>query len=342
MKSLSKYFTENKKDFIFNISENFNITSIKDLIKSIKTDGAGGQSFFVSMDENNEIVYNSDLIELQESVLKQAHIHPLQIDESFDYVDLLQMSQIFTKMCKSAIAGTDYTKNDGVGDDNGNDGYRNDGYEKLPDKIDVSAGVGSMSAGTNKPQEIYQSGFITKSRLKEIADKIREDHKGYCALQLDSRSCESLYRLHSMLEVEDLAPKGIERDPHISVFYGIKNTVPMLDIQKIVSNAEYVLEIDRFEIFDTPKGDVLVMRPKENASLEAIRNIHAEIEHTVPTVSEFQDYKPHITVAFLKKGLGAKYIGKLSKYLPKNVVTRSLKVSTYTDDGSRFSMNFQR
>ena len=82
------------------------------------------------------------------------------------------------------------------------------------------------------------------------------------------------------------------------------------------------IKVDGVDIFENEKYDVV----KFNVSPDgALQYLHDELSK-LPNSNEFPDYKPHITLAYIKKGLGKKYIKPDYKYEVKNAnhITYSL------------------
>lgn len=111
----------------------------------------------------------------------------------------------------------------------------------------------------------------------------------------------------SMIDVNDLyKPKGIERRPHLTLFYGLHKEVTFDQVKKTIDdfNGEIDIEIDGIDVFENADFDVVKLNIVSNKSLEILNHELSKLPSTV----EYTDYKPHITIAFLNKGEGRKYI----------------------------------
>lgn len=113
--------------------------------------------------------------------------------------------------------------------------------------------------------------------------------------------------------------KGLETDPHITVLYGLHDTVSDSDIQEVVNQIDsnkLNLEINGIGVFENKEFDVLKFNVESNY-LHQINSMFRKLPHT----SDYPDYKPHVTIAYVKKGNGSKYCGGSLFYEIKNIDT---------------------
>ena len=98
--------------------------------------------------------------------------------------------------------------------------------------------------------------------------------------------------------------------PHITIKYGIRTDDPYA-VQKALEGVKPVkATIGKINVFDTnPEYDVVYLEI-ESADLRWLNKIIAaatEVTDTQPS------YKPHLTLAYVKKGLGKKYVGMVTE-----------------------------
>lgn len=120
--------------------------------------------------------------------------------------------------------------------------------------------------------------------------------------------CENFW---DKIEEDDLfkeeADNGIETEPHVTVKYALLNE----DVKEIRD----VLKGERngfVELVDTalfPADEYEVLKITVNS--EDLDRIHEKLNR-LPHQDRFHIYNPHITLAYLKKGRGKKYVGKLN------------------------------
>jgi 2'-5' RNA ligase len=113
----------------------------------------------------------------------------------------------------------------------------------------------------------------------------------------------------------DFDAGGFEREPHITIAYGLPDDVPDHVVPRIASlpkNAE--VEIQGADIFDNKDFKVLMYRV-DSPELQAVNK-------AIATYPGFQDkyksgrYNPHVTVAYLKKDADhTNYVNQINKLM---------------------------
>jgi 2'-5' RNA ligase len=95
---------------------------------------------------------------------------------------------------------------------------------------------------------------------------------------------------------------GIEDEPHCTLLYGLHKEVTPEMIQEIVKNFKFeACEAHNASLFEN-EYDVLKFDIK-GTNLHECNEALAKLPHT----NSFPDYHPHMTIAYIKKGLGEKY-----------------------------------
>ncbi len=98
---------------------------------------------------------------------------------------------------------------------------------------------------------------------------------------------------------------GLETDPHITILYGLHDDEFKLDeLKKILPPIEKVFAFKKnISIFENENFDVL----KFDIESSILHELNSAICEKFPYTSTF-DYHPHMTIAYVKKGTGKKYI----------------------------------
>jgi len=149
---------------------------------------------------------------------------------------------------------------------------------------------------------------------------------GCVMLKLDF-SDKDWKKVQDLIDDEDVYTKdgdigyGREDAPHTTILYGLHDDIPDSDIESIVN------DIDRFEInlakidifenddFDVVKFSVIGLAKKR---LSELNDKFSELPHT----NTYPDYKPHVTIAYVKSGTGKKYVKTLGKDSISTVPTK--------------------
>lgn len=123
---------------------------------------------------------------------------------------------------------------------------------------------------------------------------------------------KEIKNIHSIIEKDDIYIKpydksyGLEDEPHCTLLYGLHKNAKLEEVKKIVNNFKFeeciIKNVSLFENdYDVLKFDVEGKNLKEcNEELKKL-----------PYTSDYPDYHPHLTIAYIKKGKGKKYINML-------------------------------
>lgn len=99
---------------------------------------------------------------------------------------------------------------------------------------------------------------------------------------------------------------GLESEPHCTILYGIHNDVDdeeVISLFSDLSKQDFDIKVDGIDCFFNQDYDVLKLNVKSSKLNEL-----NEIAKTLPHTTQYPDYKPHITLGYLKKGEGHKYV----------------------------------
>lgn len=107
---------------------------------------------------------------------------------------------------------------------------------------------------------------------------------------------------------EDNEDYGLEKQSHVTLVPCLDNDI---DIDKLKS---YLKPINEYDIvltdiskFECEEFDVLKCAVKS----KALKDTNKEIVDKFETHSEYKDYNPHMTIAYMKKGMADKYLKKI-------------------------------
>jgi DNA polymerase III epsilon subunit-like protein/2'-5' RNA ligase len=131
-------------------------------------------------------------------------------------------------------------------------------------------------------------------------------------------------------------PKGIQEDPHVTILYGLHDGVTEDEVKSVFDNfdGEINIKVDGIDIFENKDFDVVKFNVKPDGALQYL---HDELSK-FPNSNQFPDYKPHITIAYVKKGTGKKYIKPDYKYEVKNVN----KITYSMSDGKKIYFDYSK
>ncbi len=128
----------------------------------------------------------------------------------------------------------------------------------------------------------------------------------------DSPAGKALEAVRAKISDDDLAGKGEDvGGSHVTVRYGIEDeSDPEKTREFLRQQAPFTITLGATAIFPpspSSEGAAVVMAPVESPELE---RLHAEIKkHATFAPSNFPDYRPHGTVAYVKPAAAKKYAG---------------------------------
>jgi 2'-5' RNA ligase len=100
---------------------------------------------------------------------------------------------------------------------------------------------------------------------------------------------------------------GFEDEPHTTLLFGLHEEVSNEDVINVLDKFEFgTCKLFNASIFDNPQYDVFKFDVKGPNLHEA----NAELTK-YPHTTNFPDYHPHTTIAYLKPGTGKRYVEML-------------------------------
>jgi 2'-5' RNA ligase len=153
-------------------------------------------------------------------------------------------------------------------------------------------------------------GFSPWWESKSNVDKTTKYEFASTQMDLPESLSAAIISMSAKIPDGDLAEKGREKDPHVTVLYGIKDESPdklREGLRGFGTVRIRLKETSHFEVKD--KGfDVL----KVGVQSQDIHRLRKKIEGLVDFESDYPDYQPHATIAYLKLGLGKGVSGNRS------------------------------
>jgi len=99
---------------------------------------------------------------------------------------------------------------------------------------------------------------------------------------------------------------GKETYPHVTILYGLHDSVSFSDVKERLDMDSISISVDSISIFENKDYDVVKFSVKSK-DLNKLNKSLSEL----PNSNEYPDYIPHITIAYVKSGEGKKYVKKL-------------------------------
>jgi len=154
---------------------------------------------------------------------------------------------------------------------------------------------------------------------------------GYLVILFDIPKWKNM--VESMVDVNDLYEKeeekyGLELEPHVTVFYGLEGNINHEVLKPYLMPSHYIkVDFKRINLFRNEEYDVL----KFECESKALSTLYTILDRIFEHQKTYDEYRPHMTIAYLKPGTGDKYIRDLPH--PFTLVPSGYKF-TYIDGGT--------
>ena len=127
---------------------------------------------------------------------------------------------------------------------------------------------------------------------------------------------------------------GVEDDTHITVLWGI-HTKSTQKVHKILDEQKGgIIRLGQVGMFEKDEYDVL----KVNIISHALHRLNKSLQENLKFSTSYSDYHPHLTLAYLKCGNGAKYI-KDKQFHNLNFEFNEVIFEDYEDKSTTINLN---
>lgn len=169
----------------------------------------------------------------------------------------------------------------------------------------------------------------------KLKDLIKEDTKPvyeYGCVMLYFNPIEDFVTFQNKINPEDLYTAddnggyGLETEPHCTLLYGLHEGIGVTEISNMLSEISFGgCVVHNPSLFENEKFDVLKLdvtypsAPTHNG-VDFLHIANQKL-NTLPNTQTYPDYHPHMTIGYLKPGMGKKYVdmmqGGVSAFLLK-------------------------
>ena len=104
---------------------------------------------------------------------------------------------------------------------------------------------------------------------------------------------------------DDDGNKGREDNPHITILYGIVEQDPQQVIDLLEGKSKVTATLGKVSLFEKDENDVVKISVTSPELAEFQKLLWDEVEHE----SDYPEYEPHVTIAYVKEGSGSSYEG---------------------------------
>ena len=155
-------------------------------------------------------------------------------------------------------------------------------------------------------------------KLKSLIKEEKEPVYEYGCVMLYFEPNNEIVEFQKRISPEDLYTEdanggyGLETEPHCTLLYGLHEEVELEDVENTLSNSVFgYCRIHNPSLFENEKFDVLKFDVGYAHRGGAFLHNANRMLTTLPHTTSYPDYHPHMTVAYLKPGMGKKYVENL-------------------------------
>lgn len=180
---------------------------------------------------------------------------------------------------------------------------------------------------------------IRENLRKRLLEKKGDTHDYGCTMLHFNVPKKAWDEFQSMIDDEDIYEVegdrgyGREDEPHVTLLYGLHTNIPDKTIEDISKEIEIVeLKLKKISIFDTHDKFDVVKFDIIGDSKKALSKMNKEYVK-LPHTTDYPDYHPHTTIAYVKSGTGKKYAKTLSD--DEAIIVKPTAVTYSKADGSK-------
>jgi 2'-5' RNA ligase len=184
----------------------------------------------------------------------------------------------------------------------------------------------------------------TRKRLREMLTEAvngRKNEYGCVMVYLKFKN-GAFEKLQDIIEPKDLYEDpddpsfGFETKPHVTALFGLHEDIDEKELESVIDKqVKPEIKLKDVSIFPSEKYDVL----KFDVDSKDMHKFNKDLKE-FPFTSNFPNYHPHCTIAYLKKGTSDKYIGKIKKFIDELEIEPTKIVYSKTD-GSENDYDFK-
>jgi len=172
---------------------------------------------------------------------------------------------------------------------------------------------------------------ITNNKMTKGSSEVKY---GYVSLVLNQ--FDSVLNVDSIIDEHDIYDGFHRNETHLTLLYGLTDNIDVKTIKSKFKNIEpFDIKLGSISIFEKEDYDVVKFDILRNSTLFKINENLKEISHI-----DTYEYNPHITIAYVKKGAGYKYINKnFTEIVLKKC--RDIKYSPIEGDDIFFKLRYK-
>ena len=142
-------------------------------------------------------------------------------------------------------------------------------------------------------------------------------------VNLPDEVANGVRELAARIPDSDLADDGRETEPHITVKYGLHGNDAEAVRSLLADEPPVRVKLGKVSLFENDDADVV----KIEVDSPDLHRLNKKIADALPVTDTHPDYKPHVTIAYVKPGMGKKYVESLNGLQGKEITLNALTFS---------------
>lgn len=171
---------------------------------------------------------------------------------------------------------------------------------------------------TNGDQVSGSINDIVRSLMKdEVVKESKNMKKRYGVVMMDFDPNSDVFKkAQNIIKDEDIfynergkyPPGGRVKDPHVTVLFGLHSDIEDEDVENTIKTFKCPsVKLENISVFENDDYDVV----KFDIDNTDLKKMNQQLK-SLPYTSDYDQYHPHVTIAYVKPGEGKKYVQKLS------------------------------
>lgn len=199
----------------------------------------------------------------------------------------------------------------------------------------------SLSVGRGNTMVDADADMYARKRAKANGNQAKAEAPGerhpvtgrkFSSTQIDLPGEAAALQKKAANKIHDADLKEVdgttrEDRPHVTVKYGL-HTDDADELRQVLADEGPIkLTIGKMSIFPAKEGtdyDVVKM----DVDSPDLHRLNAKISKSLPVTDTHPEYKPHVTLAYVKPGAGAKYVGKENALTGKEITVDKILFSS--------------
>lgn len=229
-----------------------------------------------------------DSPELHKHILEHAHKHWRPLAEARGKAHL--HDEEMTHLAKSPIAWKEAV-----------DRYARDKHHDLIHHSD-----GEVVIKNHKMVSLHRLGKSSQHSEEPAEERV---HEYSCLMfNLPGDLAYEVRQVGDMIPHTDLAEDGKELNPHITIKFGL-HTDDAEEVRKEIQDLSPIaIQIGKASCFKADTHDVV----KLDILSDGLHDLNGRVSDRLECTDTYPDYKPHVTLAYVKTGLGEHYAKRLN------------------------------